>query len=394
MPQIQYFLPGGSPTGDTDPIWRMILPSRRSAFAGDISSTGADASMRCGDYFQAVQRFLQRDGWHRLTAAIREQTQQAPDAADLRRIGIHLEKYGQYYHPARITVDFDSRHTAFVLNVSTGATGAALIENDWRNLRRLNRDLPHGFLPQVYDLDSVELEGPDGVRVPRRSVTMFLGQWLEGFHEFHLSSPSPGGRLQTLVWDAAAGNRPLTARRRRRLYRRCAEILTAYFNLTTLEHIAAWHHAAGDFVVADRRGRTDARLVTVREYVPLLQNVQPDAGAVLPALLLFLLKTSVRMRLDRLDGTGDVAWAGDDVVGSTVAGFFDGLERQQQHGTIPEGLTGVFRQYLRRITPSELSGMLAMLVDGEHPDTPGRDLMAAGREAHATALFNALKADN
>ena len=287
-------------------------------------------------------------------------------------------------------MDFDGRYTAFVVNVAAGSTGAAVIEKDWRNLRRLASDFGHDFLPRVYDVGSVELKRTGAKRAPRRSVKMFLGQWLEGFHEFHLSSPAPEGPLQTIIWDGAAGNRPLKAHQARELYRRCAEILAAYYNVETFEHIGAWHHAAGDFVVCDRQGRTDVRLVTVREYVPLLQNVPPEAGAVLPALLLFLLKTSLRMRLDRLDGVGDPVWAGDDAVGSTVAGGFDGLERQQRHGTIPDGLTRAFRQYLRRQSPGELGGMLAMLTAREHPDAMGRDLMAAGREAHAAALIAAL----
>ena len=43
------------------------------------------------------------------------------------------------------------------------------------------------------------------------------------------------------------------------------------------------------------------------------------------ALLLFFLTLSIRMRLDRLDGTGDVAWADDSSLTGVWTGFLEGL---------------------------------------------------------------------
>ena len=103
MPQIRYFLSGGIPIGDADPVWRVSLPLHRAPVAGERPS------LSHGEYFQLVQRYLQQDRWHRLTAAIRAQTGLATDAADLGRVGIHLEKHGQYGHPSRVTVDFADR---------------------------------------------------------------------------------------------------------------------------------------------------------------------------------------------------------------------------------------------------------------------------------------------
>jgi hypothetical protein len=42
-------------------------------------------------------------------------------------------------------------------------------------------------------------------------------------------------------------------------------------------------------------------------------------------LLIFFLNLSIRMRLDRYDGVGDIVWADGPVVQSTLDGVMDGL---------------------------------------------------------------------
>ncbi len=47
------------------------------------------------------------------------------------------------------------------------------------------------------------------------------------------------------------------------------------------------------------------------------------------ALFYFLLHLSIQMRLDKLDGVGDTAWADDGCVDATLTGFFHGLESRK-----------------------------------------------------------------
>jgi hypothetical protein len=104
-----------------------------------------------------------------------------------------------------------------------------------------------------------------------------------------------------------------------------ARILTAYYNWNTFRQIYPWHHAAGDFVLREEGGKVDVRLVTIRDYRPVVDfSTRKRAGKLL-ALILFFLHLTVQMRLDRLDGIGDVIWAEDHCLEGAVAGFFQGL---------------------------------------------------------------------
>ena len=55
------------------------------------------------------------------------------------------------------------------------------------------------------------------------------------------------------------------------VYRQAAFILTLYYDVETFEQIFPWHHAAGDFVVKADEGAVDVRLVTARQYAPMIE---------------------------------------------------------------------------------------------------------------------------
>ena len=191
---------------------------------------------------------------------------------------------------------------------------------------------------------------------------MFLGEWLEGYHEFHLSGEPAEMNSRLVVWDPVKGAHPLSKQQRIDIYRQIALILTAYYDLETFEQIFSWHNAAGDFIVKTDGGQIDLRLITVRKYAPLFADVSGDADTILQALLIFWLNLSIRIRLDRLDGVGEFGCADDDMVDAALNGFFDGLALQVRFGRIPKELPDLFAGYLKALASDDRDTLLEGVV--------------------------------
>jgi hypothetical protein len=192
-----------------------------------------------------------------------------------------------------------------------------------------------------------------------------------------------------VVWDPLRGSRPLTAKQTTGVYRLVACILTATYNLLNSEHIAAWHHAAGDFVIRTEP-TPDLKLVTVRQYRPLFTGSMDDTETVFQTLLLFLLHLSVRTRIDRDNGTGDLLWSAALAVPATIDGFFDGLALQVQHGMIPEEFPALFHGYLKTLTGEDLADLLGALVAKNFPSGTESELVHRHLEMHIRALAAAM----
>jgi hypothetical protein len=351
-PRFEYFLETvGQPVTPEDPLWTRQLPMSRQAFSEPSSShPGSGMSLSVGDYFQAVRAFLEGAGRE---ALVRSCPEWGTDASAVR---IFLAKHGEYYHPARVEAEIKGRSFGWVVNVAVSAAGKTLLSREYNLLERLGREFPAGYTPDVYAAGWVDAGRG-------RELAMFLGQWLFGFHEFHLTRNTPHGGLDLVLWDPESGPRRLDASQRRAVYYKIARILTHYLNLETFEGIAAWHHAAGDFVVRLREEDAEVRLISVRDYRPLFHARPasfdgPDAvSALLEALLVFLLNVSVRTRLDRLDGTGELVWSDPEAVASTVSGVLDGLSEKPARFDLPLPMDLLFKRFLAACREEDLLGL-------------------------------------
>ncbi len=101
------------------------------------------------------------------------------------------------------------------------------------------------------------------------SLSLFLADWFEGFHEFHLSLDPLDGIQKLVLWDGSPRPNYLSRHQTRHVYIEISKILTLYYNPRTYDQIFPWHHGAGDFVVRVDGDRIEVRLVTVRQYGPL-----------------------------------------------------------------------------------------------------------------------------
>jgi hypothetical protein len=189
---------------------------------------------------------------------------------------------------------------------------------------------------------------------------MFLGHWFEGYKEFHIARDPSDNRDKILVWDDIRRRYYLSLKQSAELYRQAARILTYYYNVESFEQIFPWHHGAGDFVVKIGETDLDLKLISARGYAPLfknpnqLKNGEKDTELILQALLIFFLNLSIRMRLDRYDGVGDIVWADGPVVQSTLDGVMDGLALKPSVASMPDSLDNCFRYYLSVCTKEDL----------------------------------------
>jgi hypothetical protein len=373
-----------SPIDEHHRLWRYGLPL--TPLQVDHPKTpGSDSTITYGDYFTAIKHFIERNDYTDLIRAVNDCIGRSVTERDLGTLHVTLEKHGQYYHPARLTVDVQGRLLSFVINVAVTPIGCSFLRQDFENIRLLNHRYPYPYLPQVYAHGTASA-GSNHIS----DIEMFLGQWLDGFLEFHLSGEPIIGNDQLLVWDPKTGAQRLSDFDRIQVYRKAAQILTTYYNLETFEQIFAWHHAAGDFVLRADGQYIEVRLVTVRNYRPLFEGLGNDIDVMIHALLFFLLNLSVKMRLDRIDGVGEFVWANEDIVAATLNGFLEGLFLQVESERIPRELIGFFVDYMKSLTNGELNERLNAIFEKTFKQTPEGRMIRRELNRHTESLFKAI----
>ena len=382
-PRFEYFLETlDQPATPEQPLWRQPLPLSRTFCAGS-SRPASDVPLSVGGYFEAVRSFLEGTGRKAMDDCLERWGAEAAAAASFR---IFLAKHGEYYHPGRVEADIGGKSFCWVVNVAVSAAGRALLPKEYAILKKLNQEFPRSYVPEVYAAGTADAGNG-------RSIDLFLGQWFPGFHEFHLTRSAAGTQPSIILWDAETGHRHLDAGQTRAVYHEVARILTCYFSLTTLEAIGAWHHAAGDFVVKVSGNRPEVRLVTVRDYRPLFRARQeagdacPDLKTLLETLLIFLLNLGIRTRLDRLDGTGDMAWSDPVAVEATVTGMLAALAEKPAPIELPLPLDRLFRRYLAACSAEDLLEMCRQIASTVFPQgSPERLLLENHLQEHAEIL--------
>ena len=339
--------------------------------------------------FQRGPHFF-RAGWRsNACRGLAQHLQQAVLTEDIGQIQIHLEKHGEFYHPARIVAEVSDHQACLVLNVAVSDTGKKHVEAEFQNLKRLNAEFGHSFLPREYFLGKgVGDDGPE--------FKMFLAQWFEDYHEFHISRHTCGNQHLVCVWDDQKGRYTLSAEQSLRLYRQAAGIMTAYYNVSSYEHISPWHHAAGDFIVRLDQDEIDLKLITVRGYVPLFQQSGDqtpgarNAEQTLQALLIFFLKLSIRMRLDRIDGVGELVWSEPGVVHSTVTGVFDALAQKPADPLLPDAVDTCFKYYLSICSRQDLFELAESILEILPGMAPEFSLIKQHLAEHVQLLFDSI----
>jgi len=268
-------------------------------------------------YFRAITDFLTRENFQTFIEAVNDRPGSDFDLSAVKEIIIRTEKHGALYHPASIECVTAGKKVKFCLNVAVTETGKNALNKEFDILRTLHEQHNLPYIPKPFLLNE------------SHSMAFLLEEWFENYHEFHIAE-SEDGEEQLKLWEYGKGDRFLSHEQSFEIYRQIAMILTLYYDIENYRMIFPWHHAAGDFIVKlAEETLIDVRLTTVRGYDPFMEA--SDENMALPALALFyfLLHLSIQMRLDRLDGVGDIVWADEKCIDATLSGFFLGLESKK-----------------------------------------------------------------
>ncbi|MGD9148683.1 MAG: hypothetical protein PVG40_00275 [Desulfobacterales bacterium] len=386
MPHFSFFTPHSKePVTQDNPLWQQPIPLRLDALL-----KADDASVSHADYFQAAQAFLEARSYDVVTRAASQRLDRRIKPHDISEIRIRLEKHGAYYHPARIEISIGQKRLSLVLNVALSDSGQRFVESDYRHLKRLNAETPFHYLPHVYGWDRITLS--EGL-----NFGMFLGEWFEGYHEFHMALDPADRKPKIVIWDETRGRFFLTAEQTQTLYAQAAKILTCYYNPMSFEQILAWHHAAGDFVVSIKKKELRLRLVTVRRYATIFEKQEQaktdanDPRRILQALLVFFLHLSIQMRLDRLEGIGEMAWSDKMAVDATLTGFLEALALKPDIDSLPDSLLACFLAYLAACQASDLLDLSEAIINRFNPRLPELPVIKENLSEHVETLHDAIQ---
>lgn len=377
-----------------DLLWEKSVPGSRCPSHTDLQ-TDSPEHVTYGKYFNAARSFLKKERFKTIVFAASQYCKTEIKPENIKQIDIFLEKHGAFYHPSRIEIDINCQQVRFVLNVATSRPGKSCIKKEYKTLQRLNHNFSKVFFPVVYEFGEVNDKDNND------SIPMFLGEWLEGYNEFHISKDVNCNKNRICVWSPENGNFFLSNQEETELYSQASMILTYYFNLETFEQIFPWHHAAGDFVVSKNNGKIKTKLITARQYASMIQNtgdcknnINFDPDFILEALLLFFLNLSIRMRIDRMDGTGNIVWSEKTAVKGMVKGFNKALILKSFPGNPATRVDVCFKDYILSFSQEKIFSLIQEIVNTYNPLSKDVDLIRQNLEEHVETLYSKIsKAD-
>lgn len=345
-------------------------------------SSGAEAApVSFGAYFDALEEFLTNDDCFNLFKALEAYFEKPVKPDRIRSVRIVSEKHGAFYHPARIVVETVDGKAVMAANTAFSRAGSALAAREFETLGVLAKELKQPYIPKPLNMG--------GIKAGEVKADIFLCPWFEGFCEFHASINKDSGQPDVIVWDNVQGHFFPGPSQRSGVYEGAARILGYYYNHRTFQQIYPWHHAAGDFVVRVEKDNVDVRLITVRQYDCMFENEGRGLEEMIEAGLIFLANLSLRMRLDRMDGTGDPAWLGEWSVAPALTGAFWGLQEraleERSSNDFLETLYSVCREMPREYWLETCTALIEA-CDSRAPDAR---LMLDKVNEHARALEKA-----
>lgn len=343
-------------------------------------------SLTYGPYLNAVAAFLCRDDGQPLRMALSRHLGRPVSLSEIQSLEIISQKHGAFYQVVQARVKVSEIFCSLAVTSAIRPAQQVCLESEFALLRELYARFPLGFIPCAYFLGTSPKVG-DGRSGP--VMKSFIGEWFEGFHEFHLSRRTAGDGPTIRVWDDGTAESFLDAEEARSLYRQAAAILTAYLAPDSFSQIYPWHHAAGDFVLRRKQRGVDVRLVTVRGYLPLVSVGSDPLDRWIP-LVHFFLNMSLRMRLDRRDGTGELEWASPDCLPGVVSGFLEAWRRKSDED---DGLptASAVRDVLLSFNPEEWLSLADLILADGLTEAGEAEFVQSQLENHVTSLWTVIR---
>jgi hypothetical protein len=112
---------------------------------------------------------------------------------------------------------------------------------------------------------------------------------------------------------------------------------------------------------------------------------------IMEALLVFFLNLTIRMRLDRLDGVGEIMWSDDTSVDGILKGFFESLALKPPNVSLTGPLIDCFRNHLLACSRIDFLDLNLSIVETYHPQAPEVPVIRQHLKKHVDNLYNAIK---
>ena len=340
------------------------------------------------DYFGALQNFvLYADGNILHTAFKKQGLPAGINLSDISEIIIRSEKHGAFYHIASVEIIGLGERIKFAVTTALSESAKTSLDEEYFILQQLS-EITSDFIPEIYCKESIKWKTSSG----SEEFFMVSGEWFDSYHEWHASDNPESGDRKIQLWDYENGYRFLSDAESHELLRQVAYILTFYYDQESFCQIYPWHHGAGDFVVAVESGTISVKLITARQYEPLVQFDQEKEADRLIATIHFLLNLALRIRLDRKDGVGEPVWLGIFAVHAAVEGFFAGLSATQPKGKLIIGSVAEFLEIIQSFDTQEIFEMYESLLEiYAEEDQDDFCLIQVKLADHASELCNALQ---
>ncbi|MFH1076844.1 MAG: hypothetical protein V1753_08430 [Pseudomonadota bacterium] len=391
-PRVRYMVssPQGSLVMD-NAMMAMPMITRRidAALTGDSDPIiETSPSLGYGQYLNMVKEFISQDTYQPILKAASKRLGKNILIQDLKEVIIYSEKHGSLYNVAKVGAHIIDSIIPFAVNVAFTPQAKRYMSREIPALLRLAGQLPCPYLPAVYETGEVEYESQKGMK---SSASMFLAEWFHDFYEFHLSIDPLDNRQKVIVWDYDRGNSYLSNEQTYDLYKQIAITLTLYYDPDDFSQIFPWHHAAGDFIVMlQGDDKVSVKIVTARGHAPLIYFLPDEAEQQYTALTHFFSLLSLKIRLDRLDGVGDIAWADDFVLYAAADGFFEALKEKTRLKKINIGDITEFALLLSSFTSKDWKDILFTALDVYEKEDPDLTVILNHLDEHTLQLSQAM----
>ncbi len=341
------------------------------------------------DYFKAIEDFLIEVQGASFIALIEELSGRATRPGSITRLLIRSEKHGALYHLASIEIVTRGGHrNKFAISTAASNEAKTWLNREYGLLKALEGKSLVPYLPKVFFKGEVRCKRSPATE----TLSMFLSEWFQDYHEWHLSVDKNENQQKIRIWDQKQGYRFASIEEAFEIYKQASMILTLYYDTHHFLQIYPWHHAAGDFVVNTGGEKIRVRLTTARKYEPIISFPEEQNINAIIAIVYFFLNLSIMMRLDRLDGIGEPAWAGHSSLRAVIKGFFQALQILDAQGRYHLGQVAYLLSVLKAFAPGEILRLFEPLLPLYRKGHPGDlSLVRANLKDHAEQLYQVIQ---
>ena len=97
------------------------------------------------------------------------------------------------------------------------------------------------------------------------------------------------------------------------------------------------------------------------------------------------------MRLDRLDGIGEMVWSDNVSVEATLIGFLEALSMKPDIPSLPDSPLACFVAYLASCTEGDVIDLTAEIVNRFNPQMPELSVIKKNIHQHAETLHASIQ---